>query len=69
MPEITVLMPVRNGEKFVKESIDSILNQSFPDFELLIIDDGSTDKTIEIIESYSDKRINLKKEATILLKI
>mgnify|MGYP001750881747 CR=1 FL=1 len=42
MPEITVLMPVRNGERYIKESIDSVLNQTLTDFEFLIIDDGST---------------------------
>ena len=47
MPEITVLMPVRNGERYIKESIDSVLNQTLTDFEFLIIDDGSTDRTVE----------------------
>ena len=50
MPEITVLMPVRNGERYIKESIDSVLNQTLTDFEFLIIDDGSTDRTVEIIQ-------------------
>jgi len=59
MPEITVLMPVKNGEKFIKEAIDSVLKQSFTDFEFLIIDDGSTDKTVSIIKSYPDPRIRL----------
>ena len=59
MPEITILMPVRNGEKYIKESIDSILKQTFTDFELLIMDDGSTDKTVERIERYTDERIRL----------
>ena len=59
MPEITVLMPVRNGERYIKESIDSVLNQTLTDFEFLIIDDGSTDRTVEIIQGYTDKRIHL----------
>ena len=59
MPEITVLMPVRNGERYIKESIDSVLNQTLTDFEFLIIDDGSTDRTVEIIQGYTDKRIRL----------
>jgi glycosyltransferase involved in cell wall biosynthesis len=58
-PKITVLMSVYNGEKHLKESIDSILNQTFEDFEFLIITDPSTDKSIEIIKSYTDKRIKL----------
>ena len=59
--KVTVLMPVRNGEKYIKEAIDSVLNQTFKDFELLIIDDGSTDHTVDIVQSYSDKRIHLKR--------
>ncbi len=58
-PEITVLMSVFNGTKFLREAIESILNQTFADFEFLIIDDGSTDDSIEIIESYDDQRIKL----------
>jgi len=58
-PPITVLMPVYNTEKYLKESIESVLNQTFRDFEFLIIDDGSTDNSVKIIESYNDKRIRL----------
>lgn len=59
MPKVTVLMPVYNGEKYLKEAVDSILNQTFADFEFLIINDGSKDKTEEILKSYSDERIKL----------
>lgn len=52
-------MPAFNSEKFIEEAIDSILNQTFGDFELIIIDDGSTDKTVELVKSYHDKRIIL----------
>lgn len=63
MPKISVVLPVYNGEKYLKESIDSILNQTFSDFEFIIVNDGSTDKTEEIIESYNDGRIKyFKKE-------
>lgn len=58
-PKVTVLMPVYNGEKYLGEAIESILNQTFTDFEFLIINDGSTDKSIEIIQSYKDSRIRL----------
>jgi glycosyltransferase involved in cell wall biosynthesis len=57
IPQITVLMPVFNGEAFLREAIDSILCQTFTDFELLIINDGSTDQSKEIILSYTDPRI------------
>ena len=52
-PKISVIMPVYNGEKYLKESIKSILNQSFNDFELLIINDKSIDRTEEIIKEWS----------------
>jgi len=58
-PEVTVLMSVYNGELFLRESIESILNQTFNDFEYLIINDGSTDSSRDIIESYNDSRIVL----------
>ena len=56
-PEISVVMPVYNGEKYLKEAIESILNQTFKNFEFIIINDGSTDKTEKIIKSYGDERI------------
>ena len=61
MPKISVLMPAYNAEKYIKEAIDSILNQTFTDFEFIIIDDCSTDSTAEIIKSYSDERIKYYK--------
>jgi len=60
-PTVTVLMPVYNGEQFLRESLESILSQTFGDFEFLIIDDGSTDNTWNILQEYAgaDKRIIL----------
>jgi glycosyltransferase involved in cell wall biosynthesis len=58
-PQVTVLMSVYNGEKYLREAIDSILGQTFKDFEYLIIDDGSTDSSSDIIRSYTDSRIRL----------
>lgn len=55
----SVLLPNYNNASFLKEAIDSVLNQSFTDFELVIIDDGSTDNSIEIIKSYADSRVIL----------
>ena len=54
---VTVLMPVYNGEKYLKIAIESILNQTFKNFEFLIINDGSTDRTDQIIKSFNDSRI------------
>ena len=56
---ITVLMPVYNAEKYLREAIESILNQTFQNFEFLIINDGSTDKSLEIIKEYKDNRIKI----------
>jgi glycosyltransferase involved in cell wall biosynthesis len=53
--KVSVLMPAYNAEKYIDESIESILNQTFADFELVIIDDCSTDKTWEIIQKYKEK--------------
>ncbi len=56
-PIISVLMPAYNAAAYIREAIDSILTQTFTDFEFVIINDGSTDTTEEIILSYSDERI------------
>lgn len=56
-PYVTVLMCVYNGKTYLREAISSILNQTFTDFEFLIIDDGSTDDSAAIIHSYTDPRI------------
>ncbi|MEA2112498.1 MAG: glycosyltransferase [Patescibacteria group bacterium] len=56
-PKVTVIMPVYNSEKYLRKAIESILNQTFTDFEFLIINDGSTDSSEEIIKSYDDPRI------------
>ena len=59
MPKVSVVMSVYNGEKYLKESVESILNQTFSDFEFTIINDGSTDKTPEILRSFNDERIKV----------
>ena len=57
VPTVTVLMAVYNGEKHIKPTIESILNQTFKDFEFVIVNDASTDATVDLIESYKDSRI------------
>lgn len=57
MSKISVIMPAYNAEKYIGEAIESILNQSFTDFEFIIVNDGSTDNTKDIILSYSDPRV------------
>ena len=58
-PRVTVLMTTYNGARFIGASLSSILAQSFTDFELLVVDDGSTDDTIAIIERHHDPRLRL----------
>ena len=57
MPRVSVLMSVYNGECYLRDAVDSILSQTFTDFEFIIVDDGSTDGTVQILDSYSDPRI------------
>ncbi|EMO6185137.1 TPA: glycosyltransferase [Proteus mirabilis] len=60
MPKITVLMSVYNDEKYLQESIDSILNQTFKEFEFLIINDGSTDNSLSILKENAKKDLRIK---------
>lgn len=55
MPRVTVLMPVFNRERFVDEAIESVVAQEFADFELLIVDDGSTDRTPEMLRAWAER--------------
>lgn len=57
IPQISVIIPVYNAELYIKESIDSILNQTFTNFELIIVNDASKDDSKKIIASYTDNRI------------
>ena len=61
MPKVSVIMPAYNAEQFIVDAINSILNQTFRDFELIIIDDCSSDKTVQKIKSFNDKRIRFFK--------
>ncbi len=58
-PAVSVIMSVYNAEKYVGDAIESILNQSFTDFEFLLLDDGSTDNSLQIISAYKDNRIKV----------
>lgn len=59
MPTISVVIPVYNGEKTIRETIESVLDQTFSDFELIVIDDGSTDSTLKIVKSIQDPRLKI----------
>lgn len=57
IPKVSVLMPVYNGERYLAQAVESILNQTFTDFEFVILDDCSTDSTPAILDRYTDSRI------------
>ena len=61
IPPVSVCMSMYNASKYLRECIDSVLAQTFQDFEFLIVDDGSTDDSVEIVQSYHDSRIRLIK--------
>lgn len=58
-PTVSIVMSVYNSENYLKEAIDSILNQTYNNYEFIIIDDASTDSSLDIVKSYNDKRIVL----------
>ena len=58
-PLVSVVMPIHNNDNYVAESIESILRQTFTDFELILIDDGSTDSSNDVIKKYGDPRISI----------
>ena len=55
MPKISIIVPVYNAEKFLFQCLESIINQTFTDFELILIDDGSTDNSGKICDEYAEK--------------
>ena len=58
-PTISVIIPAYNAEKYITEAIDSVLNQSYKNLQLIVVNDGSTDRTLEIINKYSDNRMKI----------
>ena len=62
-PLISVIIPLFNKEKFISDTLNSLLIQDFYDFEIVVIDDGSTDSSVEVVRSFDDKRIRLFKKS------
>lgn len=54
-----MIIPVYNKRKFIKETIDSVLNQSYQNFEIIVVDDGSTDDSMDIVNSLNDSRLRV----------
>lgn len=55
MPKVSVIIPVYNCERFIGAAIESVLHQTFKDYELIVVNDGSTDKTPDVVETYRDR--------------
>lgn len=60
MPKVSIIMPCHNGEKFIADSINSVFSQTFTDWELLVIDDNSTDSSANVIEEFCNKDVRIK---------
>ncbi|WP_431210734.1 glycosyltransferase family 2 protein [Puia sp. P3] len=61
-PRVTVLMPAFNAGKYIAEAVQSVLDQTYTDFELLVVDDGSSDDTVAVLERFADARIRLVRQ-------
>lgn len=59
MPKVSVILPVFNAENYIRDSVESVLNQTFKDFSLYVIDDGSTDKSLQILHQINDHRLKI----------
>jgi glycosyltransferase involved in cell wall biosynthesis len=63
MPRISVIIPTYNAEKFIAKTVQSVLNQTYQDFEILIIDDASPDRSVEICQQFNDRRLRIISQA------
>ena len=60
MPKVSVIIPIYNVEAYLRRCLDSVLNQTFPDFEAICVNDGSPDKSLHILEEYASKDSRIK---------
>src|ERR1700734_3980538 len=63
-PSVSVIMSVYNGERFLRNAIDSVLRQTLADWELIVVDDASTDSTPDVLATYRDSRIRILRNDT-----
>ena len=59
MPLVSVIIPSYNAESYIEECVNSVLSQSLKDFELIVVDDGSTDSTVNLVKTFQDNRLSL----------
>lgn len=59
MKKVSVIIPMHNNEKFIRECLNSVINQTYNDLEIIIVDDASKDKSVEIAKKINDKRIKI----------
>ena len=67
LPMISVVIPIINGEKYIEQSIQSVLAQTYHNFELILVDDGCADDTLRLIEQFEDHRIRLIQQKNLSL--
>ena len=60
MPKFSIIIPVYNVEKYIKKCLDSVFNQTFKDFEVICVNDGSTDSSLDILKEYAAKDARIK---------
>ena len=60
MPKVSVIIPVYNVEKYLRQCLDSVVNQTLKDIEIICVNDGSTDNSLEILEEYASKDSRIK---------
>lgn len=65
VPKVSVVLPAYNGSKYIGDAVESIISQTFGDFELIVINDGSTDETLDIVQRFTDRRISIHSQANI----
>lgn len=58
--ELSIIIPIYNGSRFLRETLDSALNQTYKEYELILVDDGSTDETTQICDEYAAKDSRIK---------
>ncbi|HEY9644318.1 MAG TPA: glycosyltransferase [Coleofasciculaceae cyanobacterium] len=62
MPRVSIVVPTYNGDRFIAAALDSVLNQTYTDYEIIVVDDGSTDQTVQVLKTYGDRIQTVEQE-------